>query len=81
MVLYKVTNAMKQNKKQSKVMGFEILNGRGVDCCQGAILKGVVKVSLTRVSVSKYLRSCESWPIRCLRAVHSWERQHPEQRS
>lgn len=40
---------MEQEKKQSKVREFEILNGRGVDHCQGAILKGVVKVSLIKV--------------------------------
>lgn len=41
---------MKQKKKQNKIRGFKILNGGGVDHCEIAILKGVVKVSLIKVN-------------------------------
>lgn len=40
---------MEQNKKQNKVKRFEVLNGRDLGCCQIAILKRVVKVSLIKV--------------------------------
>lgn len=52
-------HALEQKKKQSKERGFEILNGRGVDCSQIAIERGLVKKSLTEVRFEQRFEKLE----------------------
>lgn len=72
---------MKQKKKQSKVGRFEILNGRSVDYCQVAILKGVAKVSLIKVRFERAFEKLGKLAKQMSEGRAFLGEQHPEQRS